>query len=483
WTVPEYYRNLTVEELDLIRKNFGIQVDGVCAPPPILTFEHLKLPKCLLKLLLEKNIETPTPIQMQGLPCLLEGRDVIGIAFTGSGKTLVFSLPIIMYSYLNEHLYATRPKSIRRNNGPLGLILCPNRELAKQTFEFIEYFFNGINEQEKKRSQTFKLNVSLCMGGIKEERIFNQSNSNSRYYSSNSSGGGYIHIVVATPGRLIQMLNENKIQLNDCKYVCMDEADRLIDLGFEEDIKTIFQHLNLNNNHIQKVFFSATMPEKIQNLAMNTLNQPIIVNVGRAGAVNLDVIQEVEYVQEEDKIVYLLQALQKTPPPVLIFSQNKSEVDTICEYLLLKGVEAVSIHSSKDQSEREYAIDSFKQGKKHVLVATDIVSKGIDFPNVKHVINFDMPREIENYVHRIGRTGRNGKTGLATTFINKNQSEQILLDLKYLLKEANQRIPPILQSIYDPYAHLENVECKYCQGRGHRITECQKYHRDKQLQI
>jgi len=145
----------------------------------------------------------------------------------------------------------------------------------------------------------------------------------------------------------------------------------------------------------------------------------------------------------------------------------------------------VSIHSSKDQREREYAIDSFKHFKKDVLVATDIVSKGIDFPNVQHVINFDMPREIENYVHRIGRTGRNGKTGLATTFINRNCSEQILLDLKYLLVEAKQRVPPVLQTLYDPYEHAtdKNVECKYCQGRGHRITECQKYLRDKQLQI
>lgn len=156
-------------------------------------------------------------------------------------------------------------------------------------------------------------------------------------------------------------------------------------------------------------------------------------------------LQEVEYVKQEAKLVYLLECLQKTAPPVLIFAEKTKDVDDIHEYLLIKGVEAVAVHGGKDQEDREQAIDHFKAGKKDVLVATDVASKGLDFPNIQHVINYDMPDEIENYVHRIGRTGRCGKTGIATTFINKNQSESILLDLKHLLKEAKQRIPPVLQ--------------------------------------
>lgn len=221
------------------------------------------------------------------------------------------------------------------------------------------------------------------------------------------------------------------------------------------------------------------MPKKIQDFAQQSLTKPILVNVGRAGAANLDVLQVVEYVKQEAKMVYLLECLQKTPPPVIIFSDNKNEVDgklsagspsqrdshcsyfaiDIQEYLLLKGVEAVAIHGSKSeqypstsadspsypalaQEERQYAIKSFKAGAKDVMVASGVASKGLDFNDVQHVIIFTMPKEIEDYVHQIGRTGRSGKTGIATTFVNMNTSEQTLLDLKYLLVEAGQKYVP-----------------------------------------
>jgi len=205
-------------------------------------------------------------------------------------------------------------------------------------------------------------------------------------------------------------------------------------LGFEDDIKEVFDHFK---DQRQTLLFSATMPQKIQNFAKNALVKPVTVNVGRAGAANLDVIQEVEYVKEDARIIYLLECLQKTPPPVLISCENKADVDYIHEYLLLKGVEAVAIHGGKDQEERHNAIDFFKSGKKDVLVATDVASKGLDFPDIQHVINYDMPAEIE--------------TGIATTFINKNQTETTLLDLKHLLKEAKQRIPPVLAELNDPF--------------------------------
>merc|ERR1740115_108144 len=296
-----------------------------------------------------------------------------------------------------------------------------------------------------------------------------------------------LHMVCATPGRLMSMLEKKRFNLDMCKYLCLDEADRMIDLGFEEEIQNTFNHLSAQR---QTLLFSATMPNKIQNFARSALVRPVIVNVGRAGAANLDVIQEVEYVKQEAKILYLLECLQKTAPPVLIFCESKTDVDDIHEYLMLKGVEAVGIHAGKDQEEREYAIRMFKDQKKDVLIGTDVASKGLDFPDVQHVINFDMPKEIENYVHRIGRTGRCGKTGVATTFINKNVDESILLDLKHLLIEAKQRIPPVLATIVDPMDEEINggddyneKGCAFCGGLGHRVATCPKLEQARMKQI
>lgn len=286
----------------------------------------------------------------------------------------------------------------------------------------------------------------------------------------------------------------------------MDEADRLIDLGFEEgthlfpsflarlayiqvpslDIRNIMDHFK---GQRQTVLFSATMPKTIQNFARSALVKPIEVNVGRAGAASLDVLQEVEFVAQEAKIVYLLAVLQKTPPPVLIFAENKSDVEDIHEYLLLKGVNAVATHGGKDQEERTYAVQSFRAGKKDVLIATDVASKGLDFNDVQHVINFDMPKEIENYVHRIGRTGRGGHTGVATTFVNKNTPVTLLLDLKQLLIEAKQKVPEFLAKLEVDLADNSVVEqtgvsgCSYCGGLGHRITNCPKLESTRMKQV
>jgi len=294
-----------------------------------------------------------------------------------------------------------------------------------------------------------------------------------------------VHMAVATPGRFNDMLNKKRFNLELCKYICLDEADRLIgEQNFEEEVRNIMSFFSKQR---QTLLFSATMPNKIQNFAKSALVKPVIVNVGRAGAANLDVIQEVEYVKQEAKIVYLLECLQKTAPPVLIFCESKQDVDDIHEYLMLKGVEAVGIHGGKDQEEREFAIQMFKDCKKDVLVGTDVASKGLDFPDIQHVINFDMPKEIENYVHRIGRTGRCGKTGVATTFINKNCDETILLDLKHLLLEAKQRIPPVLATLDDPLEQSTQDElakgCQFCGGLGHRVATCPKLeaHRMKQI--
>ena len=457
WTCPPHILNQGEEGWNKIRKNWHILVEGFDPPPPMKSFEDMKFPSPILEFLKEKNIKRPTPIQMQGLPVSLAGRDMVGIAFTGSGKTMTFSLPLIMAALEEE---VRMP--LVGGEGPVGIILAPSRELVRQTYELV----NNLCEVLAKAGYP-QIRSQLVIGG-----------ENAREQLQPFRDGG-VHCVVATPGRLRDFLKKKNITLDICRYICLDEADRMLDLGFDEEVGEIMNHFK---HQRQTLLFSATFPKKFQDFAKQTLIKPVVVNVGRAGAANLDVIQEVEYVKQEAKIVYLLECLQKTSPPVIIFCERKGDVDDIHEYLLLKGVEAVSIHGGKDQAERNEAIQCFKDGKKDVLIATDIAAKGLDFSDIKQVINFDMPDEIENYVHRIGRTGRCGKTGVATTFINKSCEETTLLDLKHLLKEANQRIPPVLMIMEDPFENVEQGDgtqgCSFCGGLGHSIVDCPKIDKD-----
>jgi ATP-dependent RNA helicase DDX41 len=462
WRPPMHIRELSEAEMQEVRDKWHILVEGEDLPPPIKSFKDMRFPDPVLNALRAKGIRKPTPIQIQGIPAVLAGRDLIGVAFTGSGKTLVFTLPMVMIALEEE-----KRLPIGRGEGPFGLILCPSRELARQTFEIVEHFC-----QHLAASQTASLRAMCSIGGMQlseQVDIIKQG----------------VHMCVATPGRLNDMLNKKRFSLELCRYLCLDEADRLIgDQNFEEEVRNT---MTFFTSQRQTLLFSATMPNKIEAFARSALVRPVIVNVGRAGAANLDVIQEVEYVKQEAKTSYLLECLQKTSPPVIIFTESKQDTDDIHEYLMLKGVAAVGIHGGKDQAEREYAIKMFKDGKKDVLIGTDVASKGLDFPEIQHVINFDMPKEIENYVHRIGRTGRCGKTGVATTFINKNCDETVLLDLKHLLLEAKQRIPPVLATLEDPMDAAGQDElhkgCAFCGGLGHRVANCPKLeaHRMKQI--
>eukprot|EP01053_Blabericola_migrator_P000323 Blabericola_migrator_1__322@NODE_1082_length_5496_cov_1003_158224_g741_i0_p1_GENE_NODE_1082_length_5496_cov_1003_158224_g741_i0NODE_1082_length_5496_cov_1003_158224_g741_i0_p1_ORF_typecomplete_len636_score97_40DEAD/PF00270_29/4_7e45DEAD/PF00270_29/9_8e02Helicase_C/PF00271_31/1_2e28ResIII/PF04851_15/1_1e10ERCC3_RAD25_C/PF16203_5/3e07UTP25/PF06862_12/8_4e02UTP25/PF06862_12/0_0014Helicase_C_4/PF13871_6/0_003AAA_22/PF13401_6/0_0092SecA_DEAD/PF07517_14/7_4e02SecA_DEAD/PF07517_14/0_012AAA_19/PF13245_6 len=466
WTLPKKYKELTEDQVDRIRERYWIDVQGEDIPPPILKFEHMKLPRAIHRVLKQLEILRPTQIQMQGLPCVLSGRDMIGIAFTGSGKTMVFVIPMVMRA-LEQELRLP----LTHGEGPIGLVMCPSRELASQTMSTINRFC-----QELYRDRHPRLRTLLLIGG----------SSVSEQASKAREG---VHIMAATPGRLGDMLEKKLIHLNQCLCLAMDEADRLVDLGFEAEIRSVFDRFH---HQRQTMLFSATMPRKIQEFATTALIKPVLCNVGRAGAANLDVRQEVEYVKAEARLPYLLQCLQKTEPPVVIFCENKHDVDEVHEYLLLKGVDAVAIHGGMSQVLRTESVELFKHGRKDVLVGTDVASKGLDFKAIKHVINFEMPKEIENYVHRIGRTGRCGKTGVATTFIDKDTADSTLLDLRALLREANQKIPAFLEKIgaersmegLDSRSEIGGVRgCAYCGGLGHRIVNCPRLESQRSKQL
>uniref|UniRef100_A0A914IBS1 RNA helicase n=1 Tax=Globodera rostochiensis TaxID=31243 RepID=A0A914IBS1_GLORO len=410
WKAPRHIRHQTHLDYDKFRRMKGIQIEGDDCPSAIGSFLEMKLPRPVIA----------------GIPVALSGRDMIGIASTGSEIALRF----------------------KRGEGPYGLIIVPSRELAKQIYDVIIWVCGALPSPDYP-----ELRVGLCIGGFPirdQAREFERG----------------VHIAVATPGRLSDMLNKKIFNLQVCRYLVLDEADRMLDMGFEEELRSIFSYFK---GQRQTLLFSATMPKKIQNFAKSTLVKAVVVNVGRAGAASLNVTQEFEY----------------TAPCVLIFAEKKADVDNIYEYLLLKGIEVASIHGGKDQKDRHTGVDAFRKGQKDVLVATDVASKGLDFENIQHVINYEMPEDIENYVHRIGRTGRSGRRGIATTFINRKADLSVLLDLKHLLIEAGQQLPAFLKQIAgededlapdhdtEPINEMDKG-CSYCSGLGHRITNCPK---------
>ena len=343
WTVPRYILQQGEVLWTKIRKEWHMEVEGSNIPPPMKRFQDMKFPTPILKALAAKGIKKPTPIQMQGLPVALASRDMVGIAFTGSGKTMTFSLPMVMAA-LEEELRMP----LVAGEGPVSIVMAPSRELARQTYDVVQDFCTTISNTPHYPS----LRAQLFIGG---------ESARDQLQTIQQQG---CHCIVATPGRLRDILKRKAMTLDICRFICLDEADRMLDLGFDEEVGEI---MNYFQHQRQTLLFSATFPQKFQQFAKQTLVQPIVVNVGRAGAANLDVIQEVEYVKQEAKIVYLLHCLQKTSPPVVIFCERKGDVDDIHEYLLLKGVEAVSIHGGKDQEERNEAIALYKAGEKDVL--------------------------------------------------------------------------------------------------------------------
>lgn len=368
-----------------------------------MLFNDLALRQSLLDALNEVGYTTPTPIQQQAIPPLLEGKDVFGCAQTGTGKTAAFALPIL------QHLEPTQPYKGKR---PVrALILAPTRELASQ-----------IAENFREYGKYSKLRSAVIFGGVSQGKQVNQLNAG-------------VDILIATPGRLLDLMQQGVITLQHITHFVLDEADRMLDMGFIHDIRKIIPKLPKNK---QTIFFSATVSPEIKQLAGTLLYDPVSVEVTPVSSTAELVQQTVYYVEKEEKRSFLKVLIQKEHiDHALVFTRTKHGADRVAKELNKVGVKAEAIHGNKSQNARERALNGFKNRTVDILVATDIASRGIDVDQLSHVINFELPEVAETYVHRIGRTGRAGFSGKAISFCSSDEKAY----LKSIVKLINQAIP------------------------------------------
>ncbi|NDV95161.1 DEAD/DEAH box helicase [Dysgonomonas sp. 521] len=362
-----------------------------------MTFQELDIIEPILRALQEKGYTNPTPIQQDAIPMALKKHDILGLAQTGTGKTAAFSIPIIQQLYQNK--VHGRKREIR------ALLITPTRELAIQ-----------INDCIKEYTKYTGLKHCVIYGGVKQKAQTDELNKG-------------IDILVATPGRLLDLMNQKFINLDFVTHFVLDEADRMLDMGFIHDIKRILPKLPKNK---QTLFFSATMPPAIAMLSRSILKNPVKVEVAPVSSV-VDVIeQSVYFVEKQDKKDLLINLLKKDKrQSVLVFSRTKHGADKIARILCKAGIGSEAIHGNKSQNARQRALTNFKSHKTRVLIATDIAARGIDVNQLELVINYDLPDVPETYVHRIGRTGRAGHSGTAFTFCAQDE-RALLKDIQKL---------------------------------------------------
>jgi len=398
-----------------------------------MTFKDLKIIEPILKALNAEGYTHPTPIQQQSIPILLNGNDLLGCAQTGTGKTAAFSIPIIQFLYQNRNDYQGQ-RQIR------ALIVTPTRELAIQIGDSLTSYshFTGIKN-------------AVIFGGVKQ---MNQT-------VMLRKG---IDILVATPGRLLDLMNQGLITLRDVEYFVLDEADRMLDMGFIHDIKKIIAKLPAKR---QSLFFSATMPEAIVKLSQQILGghpDKVVIKPQQTTAEKVE--QKIYFVSKRSKIKLLIYLLQTEPQAsVLVFSRTKHGANKIVKSLNLADIQAEAIHGNKSQAARQKALNSFKEGTLNVLVATDIAARGIDIEELPLVINYDLPNIPETYVHRIGRTGRASASGTAISFCD-SEERVFLRDIQKLIQ---QNIPVITNHpflIDEPEEASENEQAEKPRGRS-----------------
>ncbi|XP_038205797.1 putative ATP-dependent RNA helicase Pl10 isoform X2 [Arvicola amphibius] len=407
-----------------------VEATGNNCPPHIESFSDVEMGEIIMGNIELTRYTRPTPVQKHAIPIIKEKRDLMACAQTGSGKTAAFLLPILSQIYTDgpgEALRAVKEngKYGRRKQYPISLVLAPTRELAVQ-----------IYEEARKFSYRSRVRPCVVYGGAD---IGQQIRDLERG----------CHLLVATPGRLVDMMERGKIGLDFCKYLVLDEADRMLDMGFEPQIRRIVEQDTMPPKGVRHtMMFSATFPKEIQMLARDFLDEYIFLAVGRVGSTSENITQKVVWVEEADKRSFLLDLLNATGKDslILVFVETKKGADSLEDFLYHEGYACTSIHGDRSQRDREEALHQFRSGKSPILVATAVAARGLDISNVKHVINFDLPSDIEEYVHRIGRTGRVGNLGLATSFFNE-RNINITKDLLDLLVEAKQEVPSWLENM------------------------------------
>ncbi|CAI4065099.1 hypothetical protein SUVZ_08G2330 [Saccharomyces uvarum] len=402
-----------------------VDASGKDAPEPITEFTSPPLDELLLENIKLARFTKPTPVQKYSVPIVANGRDLMACAQTGSGKTGGFLFPVLSESFKTGP--SPQPEAqgsfYQRKAYPTAVIMAPTRELATQIFDEAKKF-------------TYRSWVKACVvyGG---SPIGNQLREIERGCD----------LLVATPGRLNDLLERGKISLANVKYLVLDEADRMLDMGFEPQIRHIVEDCDMTPvGERQTLMFSATFPADIQHLARDFLSDYIFLSVGRVGSTSENITQKVLYVENQDKKSALLDLLSATTDDglTLIFVETKRMADQLTDFLIMQNFRATAIHGDRTQSERERALAAFRSGAASLLVATAVAARGLDIPNVTHVINYDLPSDVDDYVHRIGRTGRAGNTGLATAFFN-SENANLVKGLHEILTEANQEVPPFLK--------------------------------------
>ncbi|EMS54351.1 DEAD-box ATP-dependent RNA helicase 52C [Triticum urartu] len=448
-------------------EDIPVETSGREVPPAVGTFAEIDLGAALNDNIRRCKYVRPTPVQRHAIPISLAGRDLMACAQTGSGKTAAFCFPIISGIMRGPPMQRSQ-RGGSRTACPLALILSPTRELSMQ-----------IHEEARKFSYQTGVRVVVAYGGapITQQLILLQCKGDSHklikllvvldlvihapqsllkveveeldlsIWLRDLERG--VDILVATPGRLVDLLERARVSLQSIRYLALDEADRMLDMGFEPQVRRIVEQMDMPPRGVrQTLLFSATFPGEIQRMASDFLENYIFLAVGRVGSSTELIAQRVEFVQEADKRSHLMDLLhaqrdsseQGKQALTLVFVETKRGADSLENWLCTNGFPATSIHGDRNQQEREYALRSFKSGQTPILVATDVAARGLDIPHVAHVVNFDLPNDIDDYVHRIGRTGRAGKSGIATAFFNDNNSS-MAKSLADLMQESNQEVP------------------------------------------
>jgi len=393
-----------------------VEISGSDVPPPLESFETSGLHRRLIKNINLSGYKKPTPVQKHSIPIANSFRDLMSCAQTGSGKTAAFLIPMINVLLKRDCSHVPKGFS-NRTSYPMALILSPTRELTQQ-----------IHKEARK---------FLYCTGLRAVCVYGGSDARNQYFELQQG----VAILVATPGRLVDFLNREKISLYNCRFTVLDEADRMLDMGFEPQIQQILGGFDMLNDG-QTMMFSATFPTEIQKLAQKYLNDYIFLAVGRVGSTAESITQQLQKANGRDeKLDALMDLLPKCDGLTLVFVARKRDAEYIEMFLRSEQVNAESIHGNRNQHERERALKSFRDGTSPILIATDVAARGLDVPNVKWVINYDLPNSIDSYVHRIGRTGRCGNTGTAISLVGDRENKKVIRELIVILQESNQNVP------------------------------------------